>query len=63
MTRVLLLLALLAVGYDAYAFQGAYTREAVAQVEIGIKRLSALVSDYRSNNAPPSTPPDRPLAP
>ena len=37
MTRLILVLALVAVGYDAYAFQGFYTRAAVGQIETGIQ--------------------------
>ncbi len=45
MSRVVLLIALAAVGYDAYAHQGSYTRAAVGQVETGIQRLSAMAVD------------------
>ncbi len=56
MTRIVLLIALVAVGYDAYAFQGYYTRAAVAQVETGIQRLSAMAGDSRTGDAPASKP-------
>ncbi len=73
MTRLVLFLALLAVGYDAYAYQGAYTRAAVGQIEAGIQRLSAMTGDTRTGdartgdtrtgNTPPTTAPERAPAP
>jgi hypothetical protein len=57
MTRLILLIALVAVGYDAYAFQGYYTRAAVSQVETGIQRLSATTGDTRTGDGPASKPP------
>ncbi len=68
MTRLVLFLALLAVGYDAYAYQGAYTRAAVGQIEAGIQRLSAMTGDARTGdtrtgNTPPTTAPERAPAP
>ena len=49
MTRLVLLMALVAVGYDAYAFQGYYTRAAVGQVETGLQGLSAKIGETRTN--------------
>jgi hypothetical protein len=56
MTRIILLIALLAVGYDAYAWQGQYTRAAVDGGISQINRLSSQISNSGSG-ASPATPP------
>ena len=59
MTRLLLVLALVAVGVDAYIYQGFYTRAAVGQIEAGIHRLSAATSDARNSDTPATNVPER----
>jgi hypothetical protein len=62
MTRVVLLLALLAVGYDAYSHQGFHTRAAVELVETGIQRLSTAVAE-KPAPLPPQPTPQQPAPP
>jgi hypothetical protein len=47
MSRFILIIALFAVGYDAYAHQGFYTRTAVGHIETGWQQIST----YTAENA------------
>lgn len=63
MTRIILLVALVAVGCDAYFAQGFYTRATVQQIEIGVQKLSAMSSQQAAPQpVPPAAVPELPSA-
>jgi hypothetical protein len=53
MGRIILLIALVAVGCDAYFQQGFYTRSAVEQIDLGLKRLTAAATTQELAPLPP----------
>jgi outer membrane murein-binding lipoprotein Lpp len=54
--RLILLVLVVVLGIDAYAFSGAYTQAAVHEVATGVQRLTSKI-DPNSNPERPTPPP------
>jgi hypothetical protein len=57
--RLLLLVMVVALGVDAYAYSGAYTQATVNEVSRGVHRLTSNISTDSEQPTPPRPVPER----
>ena len=51
--RLILLVMVVALGFDAYAYSGAYTQATVREVSRGVQRLAGSIATETERTTPP----------